>query len=256
VTDLRRLGKPGSYRLGRLRVQGSAPPGPPPPLRPRFRRPRHQGPTALWLLAAAAGAALIAAGAAAGLWFLPLAAGVAAGLANRFGGWRARVLVPVVAAMAMAGWGMALGWPALHGHPAGGTAPVIAGLARRTSSATASVLVALLIAALLALAGLWLGHALAQYPRAAVADAGIAEAAAAGAAADGAADEGAAEVRTLDPGAMTASTVAASGADHRMADVGLPEIQSTGIAPDPRAGGKPERGSGGRGDPAGPTIGE
>jgi hypothetical protein len=251
VTDLRRLGKPGSYRLGRLRAQGTAPPGPPPPLRPRFRRPRHQGPTALWLLAAVAGVALIAGGAAAGLWFLPLATGVAGGLANRFGGWRARVLVPAVAAMAVAGWGIALGWPALHGHPAGGTSPVIAGLARRTSSVTASVLVALLIAALLALAGLWLGHALARYPRAALPDAGIAEAGAAGAA-----DDGAAVVRTLDPGAMTASAVAASGADHRMADVGLPEIQSAGAGPDPRAGRDPERGAGGHADPAGPTIGE
>jgi hypothetical protein len=251
VTDLRRLGKPGSYRLGRLRAQGTAPPGPPPPLRPRFRRPRHQGPTALWLLAAVAGVALIAGGAAAGLWFLPLATGVAGGLANRFGGWRARVLVPAVAAMAVAGWGIALGWPALHGHPAGGTSPVIAGLARRTSSVTASVLVALLIAALLALAGLWLGHALARYPRAALPDAGIAEAGAAGAA-----DDGAAVVRTLDPGAMTASAVAASGADHRMADVALPEIQSAGAGPDPRAGRDPERGAGGHADPAGPTIGE
>jgi hypothetical protein len=250
-SDLKRLGRRSSYRLGQLRTQGVAPAGPPPPLRPRFRRPSHRGPTALWLMAAAAGAALIAGSAAVGMWFLPIAAGIGAGLANRLGGWRARVLVPAVAAMGAAGWGIVLWWPALHGQPVGGTAPVLAGLARRTPSATASVLVALLLAALLAVAGLWLGHALAQYPRAALAGDPVAEAGAAGAGAAGAAG-----VRTLDPGAMTASAVAASGADHSMADLGLPEIESAGLGTDARAGREPERGPGGQAGPAGPTIGE
>jgi hypothetical protein len=51
-SDLKRLGRRGSYRLGQLRTQGAAPPGPPPPLQPRFRRARHQG------LTTALGAAL------------------------------------------------------------------------------------------------------------------------------------------------------------------------------------------------------
>jgi hypothetical protein len=42
VRELSRLGRRGSYRLGRLRVQGTDPPGPPPRRQPRFRRPRHQ----------------------------------------------------------------------------------------------------------------------------------------------------------------------------------------------------------------------
>jgi hypothetical protein len=220
VTDLNRLGKRGSYRLGRLGARGAAPPGPPSPLRPRFRR-RHQGPTALWLLAAVAGAALIAAGAAAGLWFVPFAAGLAAGLANRVGGWRARVLVPAVAAMAIAGWGIALWWPALHGRPAGGTAPVIAALARTAPAATAGVLVALGVGVLQALAGLWLGCSLTLYSRAAIPGAEMAEAGA-----TGAADAGAADVRPLDARAA-----------------------------DARAAGEPDRGSGGQPGPAGPTMG-
>jgi hypothetical protein len=161
MTDLDRLGKPGSYRLGRLRAQGSRPSLPPSPRRPRFRR-RHRGPTSLWLLAAAAGVAVIAGGAAAGLWFAPLAIGLVAGLVNRVAGWRARVLVPAVAAMAVAGWGIPLGWPALHGQPTGGTARVIAGL---PGSATGGALVTLLVAVAQALAGLWLGRALTPHPR-------------------------------------------------------------------------------------------
>jgi hypothetical protein len=168
MTDLNRLGKRGSYRLGQLRTQGAAPPGPPPPLRPRFRRARHQGPTSLWVLAAVAGAALIAAGAAAGLWFVPFIVGLAAGLANRIGAWRARVLVPAVAAAAIAGWGIPLWWPALRGEPAGGTARVIAALAGQPASAAAGVLVTLLVGVLQALTGLWLGRALALHSRTAI----------------------------------------------------------------------------------------
>jgi hypothetical protein len=170
MTDLNRLGKRGSYRLGQLRTQGGAPPGPPPPLRPRFRRARQPGPTALWLLAAA-GTALIAAGAAAGLWFVPFVVGLAAGLASRIGGGRPRVLVPAVAAAAVAGWGIPLCWPVLRGQPAGGTARVIGGLAGLPGSAAPGVLVTLLVAVLLGLAGLWLGRALAPHSRTAILEA-------------------------------------------------------------------------------------
>jgi hypothetical protein len=160
MTDLNRLGKRGSYRLGQLRTQGMAPPGPPPPLRPRFRR-AQQGPAAPWLLAGVAGAALIAAGAVAGLWYAPFAVGVAAGLASRIRGWRPRLLVPVVAAAGIAGWAIPLWWPALHGQPAGGRAPVIANLAGLPNSVAVGVLVTLLVAALQGLAGLLVGCALA-----------------------------------------------------------------------------------------------
>ena len=78
-SDLKRLGRRGSYRLGRLRTQGLGPAGLPPPRQPRFGRPWHRGRAALWLLAAVAGAAVIAVGAAAGLWFAPFV-GLAAAL--------------------------------------------------------------------------------------------------------------------------------------------------------------------------------
>jgi hypothetical protein len=42
VSELKRLGRRGSYRLGRLRVQGTGPAELPPPRQPRFGRPRHQ----------------------------------------------------------------------------------------------------------------------------------------------------------------------------------------------------------------------
>jgi hypothetical protein len=163
MADLDRLGKRGSYRLGQLRVQGAGPAGPPPPRRPRFRR--HRGPASLWLLAAAAGVALIAGGAVAGLWFAPFAVGLAAGLVSRPGRWRARVLVPAVTVMAVAGWGIPLWWPALHGEPPGGTARVIAALAGLPGSVAGGVLVTLLVAAAQALAGMWLGRALTPRPR-------------------------------------------------------------------------------------------
>jgi hypothetical protein len=164
VTDVKRLGKRGSYRLGQLRLQGTSGTAPPALLRPSFNRPQHRGLTAWWLLAAVAGAALIAGGALIGLWFAPFAVGLLAGLANRIGGWRARVMMVAVSATAVAGWGIPLWWPALHGQPVGATARVIAALAHLPAYAFAGVVVTLLIAVLQALAGLWLGRALTPRP--------------------------------------------------------------------------------------------
>ena len=162
--DLNRLGKRGAYRLGQLRTQGISQIGPPVPVRPSFARPRHHGPVWLWLLAWLAGTVVIAAGAAAGLWFLPFVAGLAGGLANRIGRWRMRVLLPAAAVMATAGWGIPLWWAALHGQPTGATARVIAALAGLPASAIAGVAAALLVAVIQALAGTWLGRALTPGP--------------------------------------------------------------------------------------------
>ncbi|MGH3275044.1 MAG: hypothetical protein ACRDNZ_12080, partial [Streptosporangiaceae bacterium] len=152
-------------------VQGTGAVGPPPPLRPRFRRPAHRGPIALWLLAAVAGGAAMAVGAAAGLWFAPFAVGLGAGLVSRVGSWRARVLAPAVAVMAIAGWGIPLWSQAWHGWPSGGAVRVIAAMVGLSGSAvglpgsaTGRVLVTLLAAGLQALAGLWLGRTL-THPR-------------------------------------------------------------------------------------------
>jgi hypothetical protein len=165
VTDVKRLGKRGSYRLGRLRAQGIADLAPPSPYRPSFVRPQHRGPASGWLLAAACGAAVMAGGAVIGWWFVPFGVGVLAGVANWVGGWRARVMVTALTFMAIIGWGVPLWWPAWHGEPAGATARVIAALLGLPAYAFVTFALTLLIAIAQALVGLWLGRALTPRPR-------------------------------------------------------------------------------------------
>jgi hypothetical protein len=161
VTDLRRLGKRGSYRLGRLRAQGIVDAGPQAPIRPSFTRTYHQGRASLWLLALLAGAAAIWGGAIIGLWEAPFIVGVLAGLANSYGGFRARTMIVAVVVMAAVGWGVPLAWPAaLHHQPVWATARTIAALLGLPAHALAGIGLTLLIAAAQALAGLWLGRAL------------------------------------------------------------------------------------------------
>ncbi|MGA3154068.1 MAG: hypothetical protein ACLPN6_16505 [Streptosporangiaceae bacterium] len=160
MTDLKRLGKRGSYRLGRLRAQGIGVTGPPEPFRPSFARPHHRGPASLWLLGCLLGTVVIIAGVAAGLWFVPFIVGLAAGLANWAGCWRLRVALPAVAAMAIIGWGIPLWWPALHGQPSGAAARVIAALAGLPAYAATGIAAALLVAVVQGLVGFWLGRAL------------------------------------------------------------------------------------------------
>jgi len=160
VTDLRRLGKRNSYRLGRLRAQGVVDAGPPSPLRPSFTRTYHQGRTSVWLLAMLAGAAAIWGGAIIGLWAAPFIVGVLAGLANRFGGFRALTMIIAVVFMAVAGWGLPLLWPALHHQPVWATARTIAALLGLPAHALAGIGLTLLIAVVQAVVGLWLGRAL------------------------------------------------------------------------------------------------
>ena len=126
MADLRRLGKRGSYRLGRLGGPRPVPSAPPAPHYPSFA-PHHRGPAGLWLLACLAGVAIVAAGALAGWWFLPFLAGLAGGLAAHYGRWRLRVSLPAVMLI----------------------------------SAAVAMAVTLVVAALQAAVGLWLGRALA-----------------------------------------------------------------------------------------------
>jgi hypothetical protein len=163
VSDLRRLGKRGSYRLGRLGTPSAAPKSPPAPHYPTWV-PHHRGPAGLWLLACLAAAALIAAGALAGWWFLPFVAGLAGGVASRYGGWRLRVALPAAVLVAAVGWGAAVGWLALRGLPEREVARVIAALAGLPAHSTVTIAVTLLVAAIQAAAGLWLGRALAPHP--------------------------------------------------------------------------------------------
>jgi len=165
TTEFKRLGKRGSYRLGRLRAQGIKVVPPPQPFRVSFAPNYRRGPASAWLLALLAGVLLVAAGAVIGWWFLPFVAGLAAGIANRVAGWRARIALPAVAVMAAAGWAIPLLWHALDGHqPYGAVAREIAALGGLPAYAATGVAVTLLIAAVQALVGYWLGRALTPRP--------------------------------------------------------------------------------------------
>jgi hypothetical protein len=161
MSDLKRLGKRGSYRLGRLRAQGIGEIAPPTPFRPWFRRPQHTGVGLVWLLGFAAGTVVVAVGAFFGLWYLAFVAGVASGLSDRVGNWGARVMVPAVAAMAVLGWTIPLVWQAVRGQPIGATARVVAAIAGLPPHAAVTIAATLLVAVIQALVGLWLGRALA-----------------------------------------------------------------------------------------------
>ena len=161
MADPRRLGRRGSYRLGRM----GAPPAPRtrwPAVRYPTWTPRRRGPVFLWLLAGAAGAAIVAAGALAGWWFLPFLVGLGTGLTARYGRLRLRATLPAAVAVAAAGWGAALAWLALRdGLPEVTVARSIATLAGLPAAAAVAIAVTLVVAALQAAAGLWLGRALA-----------------------------------------------------------------------------------------------
>lgn len=142
AAEFRRLGKAGAYRLGLLRAQGVAVPRRPTQFRARFARRRdHRWRALAWLPGLLAGVVVIAFGTAAGLVFVPLLAGLGAGVANRAGGWPPRVALPAVSAMGAAGWilpflvsngsasaggGLARGVAALTGLPGGHAAGVAA----------------------------------------------------------------------------------------------------------------------------------
>jgi hypothetical protein len=161
TAEFRRLGKPGAYRLGRLRSPGVREQRRPEPFRPRFARHRwRRWSTPTWLLGLLAGSVVIAAATAVGWWFMPFVAGVGAGLANRVGGWPWRVAMPAVAVMAAVGWATPLWLGALRGLPYGGVARVVAALTGLPGDAAAGLVLTLLIAVVQAVTGYWLGRAL------------------------------------------------------------------------------------------------
>lgn len=123
------------------------------------RRPRLSWRrAAAWAVALVVATAVIAAGAKAGAWFLPFAAGVCAGLLSRVLGLRACLLT--VLAASLLGWAVPLWWQAISGAPVGGVARTVAALAGLPAHAPVTVGVTLLVAAAQALCGLWLVRAL------------------------------------------------------------------------------------------------
>lgn len=164
TADLKRLGRRGAYRLGRLGVQGVAGHQRPVPFQPRFVRPYHRWPAWTWLLGLLAGTLLIAAGAIAGWWFMPFAAGVLAGLANRVGRWPARVALPAVAIVAALGWAAPLVWSVLRGEPYVAVARVIAALLGLPASPAVGIALTLAVAVVQGVVGYWLGRALTPMP--------------------------------------------------------------------------------------------
>jgi hypothetical protein len=161
VTDLDRLGKPGAYRLGRLRAQGLGEVARPAPFRPSFARPRHRGPLALWLAAWLTGTGLVAVGAMTGMWLLPYLAGLLAGFATGAGRWRIRPVLIASASMTVVGWGAPLGLAALHGPLTDGPAHAVTAETGLPAHSVAGFAVAMLVAVAQALAGVWLGRVLA-----------------------------------------------------------------------------------------------
>jgi hypothetical protein len=155
MADPKRLGKRGAYRLGDLRFSGRPQARGPAPHRPSFGTRRSRGAAWAWLAACAVTAALLGLGAAFGLWWLPFAAGIAAGAAP----WRARSALGLVLVAVLAGWGVALWWPALTGAPAGATARAVAALAGLPPYAGVGVAGTLLVGVLQVMAAAWLARA-------------------------------------------------------------------------------------------------
>jgi hypothetical protein len=164
TTDLKRLGKRGAYGLGRLRVQGVDGYQRPVPFHPRFVRPYHRWPTSTWLLGLLAGVVLIAGGAVVGWWFMPFAAGLLAGLANRIGRWPTRVALSAVAIVAALGWAAPLAWSVLRGQPYVAVARVIAVLLGLPASAAVGIAFTLAVAVIQGVVGYWLGRAVTPMP--------------------------------------------------------------------------------------------
>jgi len=155
VNDPRRLGRKGAYRLGELKSAAKPAPRARARHQPSFGARRSRGSLTRWLAGFAVTAALLGLGAAFGLWFLPFAAGILAGVAP----WRLRSALSLVVLAVCVGWGAALAWPALFGAPAGATARAVAALAGLPPYAGAGVAGTLLVGILQAVVAVWLARA-------------------------------------------------------------------------------------------------
>lgn len=157
ASEFRRLGKPGAYRLGLLRAQGVSVRRRPTLFRARFARQRdHRWPLLVWLLVLLASVAAIAVATAVGVVFVPLLAGLGAGVANRAGAWPPRVALPAVTAMSAAGWVMPFLLGSAHGNAGGPLAHAVGTLTRLPGDAAGVVILTALIAVAQGLGGYFL----------------------------------------------------------------------------------------------------
>jgi len=159
AAEFRRLGKPGAYRLGLLRKQGIQQRRPPALFRARFARRRDfRWRAQVWLLSLLASIAVIAGATAVGLVFVPLLAGLAAGVANRTGAWPPRVALPAVAATAGLGWILPFALGGAHGNAGGQLARSVGALTGLPAGAAVVAALTMLIAVVQALAGYYLAR--------------------------------------------------------------------------------------------------
>jgi len=165
TAEFKRLGKRGSYRLGQLKAQGIREPTRPTVFQPRFSRPDHGLPVSAWLLGLLFGAIAIAIGAYLGSWFMPFILGMLAGLANKVGGWPARLALPAVALMAAIGWGAPLALATLQGQPYGAVAREVAAIGGLPGYAAVGLGGTVLVAVVQVIVGYWLGRAMTPQPR-------------------------------------------------------------------------------------------
>ncbi|NEB81618.1 hypothetical protein G3I40_41370 [Streptomyces sp. SID14478] len=105
-------------------------------------------------------AVVVALGAWADQWYLPLVAGLAAGV---YGAWHRRGFLRATGLLVLLGpvpWGVLLLVRELAGDTIGGTARTTAGLAGLPASAAVTIVLTLIVALLQAAAGNWFGRAL------------------------------------------------------------------------------------------------
>jgi hypothetical protein len=164
TAEFKRLGKRGSYRLGQLKAKGLRELAQPTLFRPRFNRPDRGLPASAWLCGLLLGTVAIAIGAYSGSWWIPFVLGLLAGFANKVGGWPVRLALPAVVLMAAIGWGVPLGWAALHGQPYGAVAREAAALSGLPAHASVGLGVTVLVAIVQVIVGYWLGRALTPRP--------------------------------------------------------------------------------------------
>lgn len=133
---------------------------------PRTRTWRRS-PGSAWIrvVVGAGVAALTAAGSAAGLWFIPLLAGAAAGAATRAYRLRIGQALAATCLLAALGWSLPLLADSVRGEHVGAVASDTAALAGLPPAGVLIIALTVLVAVAEAAAGFWLGSALAALLR-------------------------------------------------------------------------------------------